>query len=181
MIITIFGAPGAGKTTVAKALAKKLGYEHFSGGDFRGRMALKHGMTIDELDKIGAKEIWTDKECDDLIAEMGRTKDNLVIDSWTAWHFIPKSVKIYLDVDPQVAAERVSKNQRPDEPKQKTVEGVKKMLADRFKETAARYKKWYNIDISDRKNYELIIDTSKLDVDATVGRILDFVKKKGKL
>ena len=55
MIITISGKPGAGKTTVGKAVAARLGLEFYSMGDLRGKMASDRGLTIDELSKrIGA-------------------------------------------------------------------------------------------------------------------------------
>jgi len=37
MIITIAGEGGSGKSTVARILAKKLDYKHYSTGDLRGR------------------------------------------------------------------------------------------------------------------------------------------------
>jgi len=49
MIITIGGEPGSGKSTVANIVAQKLGYKHYSTGDLRGEIAMRHGLTIDEL------------------------------------------------------------------------------------------------------------------------------------
>ncbi|MGH9879179.1 MAG: nucleoside monophosphate kinase, partial [Nitrososphaerales archaeon] len=56
MIITIAGRPGSGKTTVAKEVAKRLGFKHLSTGDMRGQLAMEHGLTIDQLNEIGKKE-----------------------------------------------------------------------------------------------------------------------------
>ena len=78
MIITISGLPGSGKTTVGRIVAKKLGYRFLSMGDLRGEIAMKHGMTIDQLNEIGKKESWTDKEVDGMLAEKGRSEDNFV-------------------------------------------------------------------------------------------------------
>ena len=80
MIITITGKPGSGKSTVGKLVAKTLNYKFFSAGDLRGEIAMKHGMTIDQLNEVGKTEIWTDKECDDLLAKMGEEQDNMVFD-----------------------------------------------------------------------------------------------------
>ena len=178
MIITIAGMPGSGKTTAAKSAAKKLGYKFISMGDLRGRLAMKHGMTIDELNEVGKKKRWTDKEIDDEIVKISKEKDNLVMDSWLAFHFIPDSVKVFLEVDADEGAKRVFKNQRPDEEKKDTVKEVKEMLGKRFDETNARYIKYYNVDLLDKSHYDLVIDTTDKKPGEVVREILEFVEKK---
>jgi predicted cytidylate kinase len=176
MKITIGGKPGSGKTTMAKLIAKKLGYKHYSMGDLRGKLAQKHNMTIDQLNKIGLKEFWTDKEIDEELTKLGKKEDNIIIDTWTGFNFIPDSIKIFLDVDYKEGAKRIFKNQRPDEPKKKTIEEVENMIKQRVKDTRARYQKWYKIDFLDKSNYDIIIDTTKLTKEEVLNRILEFVK-----
>jgi cytidylate kinase len=180
MIITISGMPGSGKSTIARMLKGRLGdeYEFFSGGDFRGEIAKRHNITIDELNRIGEKEIWTDKECDDLVVEYGRTRDKMVIDSRLAWHFIPHAVKIYFTVDPEAGAERVFRNQRPDEPRKESVAEVKEMLRARYEKDRQRYLKWYQVDVTDTRNYDLVIDTTTLTPEQVVDRIFSYLSKR---
>ncbi|RLE38359.1 cytidylate kinase [Candidatus Woesearchaeota archaeon] len=177
MIITIAGKPGSGKSTVGRMIAKKLGYKFYSTGDLRGKIAMDLGMTIDELNEIGVKEDWTDKLIDAKTEKIGKEKDNFVIDSWMAWHFIPKSVKIYLDVDPRIGAERIFREQRPDEEKKETVEEVMETIQKRLKDSAARYKKYYGVDILDLTNFDLVIDTSAITAEEVTEKILRFIKK----
>ena len=113
MIITISGMPGSGKSTIAKILAQKLGYKHYSIGDLRGKMALDRHLTIDELNELGKREGWTDREPDEYQKKLGHEEDNFVIDSRLGFYFIPHSFKLFLTVDPEVAAERIFPNQRP--------------------------------------------------------------------
>ncbi len=184
MIITISGKPGSGKTTAARRIAKELGYRHLSMGDLRGRIAQKHGMTIDELNEVGKKEDWTDKEADAELIRIGKEEDDYVIDTWIGFHFIPGSIKIFLEVDEDIGAERIFKDQRPDEPEKKTVEGVKEMLKERIENSRARYKKWYGVDYLKKSNYDLIIDTTNMEKKEVAGKILEFVenfKKKKKI
>ncbi len=177
MIITISGKPGSGKSIIAELLGKKFNYKHYSIGDLRGKIAMEKGMTIDELNELGKGEFWTDKDVDDELGKVGKQEDNLVIDTWIGFYFIPNSIKIFLEIDPKVGAERIFKKQRPDEPKKKTIEEVEEMLKKRVEDSDARYKKYYKINFLDKSNYDLIIDTTNLSVEQVLDKILNFIKK----
>ena len=179
MIITISGITGSGKTTIGRMLAKKLGYKFYSMGDMRGEMALELGITIDDLNEIGKKEFWTDKKVDDYTKRLGEEEDNFVIDGWVAFHFIPNSFKIFLDVDIRRGAERVFKNQRKDERKAGSVEDVLKMVRKRIAETDKRYKKYYDLDFRNEENYDVVIDTTDLKPGEVVDRLLNGIKRWG--
>jgi len=176
MIITIGGRSGAGKTSVARILAKKLGYKFYSMGDLRGKMAMERGMTIDELNEIGNKEIWTDKKVDEFQRRIGKTENNFVIEGWLSFYFIPHSFKVFLEVDPRVGAKRIFKDQRPDEPKQKTIAGVLKMIKKRMAESQKRYKKYYHVDCFNTKCYDLVINTTNLTINQVVNKIISELK-----
>lgn len=176
MLITIAGKGGSGKSTVAKILAKKLRYRFFSAGDFRGSIALKHGLTIDQLNDIGKKEFWTDKIVDDEIKRIGQKEDNIVIDAWIGFHFIPNSFKVFLDVDENTASKRIFKDQRPDEPKKSTIKEIKEMNKSRLKDNLDRYKHYYKIDLLKKSNYDLIIDTTNLTPEQIVDMIIKRIK-----
>lgn len=178
MIITISGMPGSGKSTVARILAKKLKYTHYSIGDLRGKIAIKHDLTIDELNKIGETEAWTDREPDEYMAMLGKTEDNFIIDGWVGFHFIPHSFKVFIDIDPRIAAKRVFKNQRPDEKPVETIEEMQEMLVNRAKQSNERYKKYYNISYQNRANYDLVIDSSRLSPEEIINQILAKLPKK---
>ncbi|MEM4267345.1 MAG: cytidylate kinase family protein [Candidatus Woesearchaeota archaeon] len=182
MIIVLSGKPGSGKSTVGRLLAKKLGYKFYSMGDFRGKLALERGLTVDQLNAIGEKEFWTDKLADDYQKRLGESENNFVMDSWLGFYFIPRGVKIFLDVNPDVAAKRVFMDQREDEEKQKSVEDVKEMLSKRVIQTQKRYYKYYGIkNIYDKKHYDAVIDTTKLSPEQVIEKILSFLRKNKKI
>jgi CMP/dCMP kinase len=172
MLITISGLPGSGKTVVGRILAQQLGYKFYSVGDFRGEMAQKLGFTIDELNKVGEKEFWTDKKADDWQKNIGQTQDNVVVDGWLAFHFIPNSFKIFIEVDPQAAAHRIFIDQRPDEKYLNSEEAVAKQVADRLAETRNRFLKYYQVDFLNKDYYDLIIDSSKISPQEVVNKII---------
>lgn len=178
MIITISGKAGSGKSTVAKILAKKLKLKHYSSGDFMGEIAKEHNLTIVELSKLAEKEKWIDKEIDDRQVNLGKKEDNFIIDGRLSWHFIPNSIKIYLDVDDKIAVKRIygDKINRKDEGFQDEKELVKQ-IKQRTDSEKKRYKKYYNIDYHDKKHYNLIIDTSNITAKKAAEKIIEFTKK----
>jgi len=177
MIITISGKPGAGKTTVGRILAEQLGYKFYSIGEFRGEMAQKLGFTIDELNKIGEKNFWTDQRADEFQKKIGETENDVIIDGWIAFHFIPNSFKVFLDVDPKVSARRVFIDQRPDEEYLDNEKKVLKQLQERLKETRKRFLKYYQVDFLDKSHYDLIINTSKIPPEEVVKIIREKIEK----
>lgn len=177
MIVTISGKAGSGKSTVAKLLAKRLGYRHYSMGDLRRKMAREKGLSIGELNRLGEKEPFTDREVDEYQERLGRREDNFVVDGRTSFHFIPQSKKIFLDARLEVRARRVFRDERSTE-KFKNLEETKKALVERERSDSKRYKKYYGLDCSDLKNYDIIIDTSDIPAEKVVEKILEFLRKK---
>lgn len=176
MIITISGVPGAGKTTLAKALAKKLSYRFVSIGDLRGEIAKRHGMTINELNRLGESEAWTDKEADDYLVELGN-KDKLVIDTYLGWHFVPNSFKVYLKVAYDVGAGRIIKDpSRDDEKIGETVEEHLQYLRRKVESDTIRYQKWYGVRIDDESHYDLVIDTTHMETGEVLEKVLRALK-----
>ena len=171
MIITISGNQGAGKKTIAKKLAEKLGYKNISVGDLRGEIAIEHNMTIDELNEIGKIDDWVHKKADQKIINIGKEKDNFVIDGWIAYHFIPHSYKIFLEVDEIIGTKRIFQNQRPDEKACNTIEELKEMLKIRLNMTREQLQKYYGVNFLNKSNYDYILDTSNLTPEEVINKI----------
>ena len=180
MIITISGKEGSGKTSVGKELAKRLNLKFLSIGDLRGMIAGERGLTIDELNEIGERESWVHEEADKKTIEIGKTQDNFIVEGWIAFHFVPHSKKIFLDVNENTAAERIFKDQRHDEAKQESVENVKKMLKNRLIKTDKQFKKYYKVDFLNYKNFDIVIDTTHISIEETANKILGMLKSKTK-
>lgn len=176
MIITISGPPGAGKTTTGKKLAKELGYKFYSMGDLRGRMALERGMSIEELNKIGEESDWTDRAVDVYQRELGEKEDNFIVDGNLGFHFIPRSLKIFLMAKPLTAAERTLRDKRKgirsDEKLTNNIDDEVQLMKKRLESNKRRYKKYYNVDFLNKANFDIIIDTTDIPLEQVVRTIL---------
>lgn len=180
MKITIAGLPGSGKTTVAKMIAKGLNYKHYSIGDLRGEIAAKHNMSLVELNEVGLREEWPHKEADDFLKELGETEDNLVIDTWMGFHFIPDSFKVFISVDAESAAKRIFGDiaNRSDEDYD-SVEEVKEGVRKRVEVSNRAYQKYYNVSFLDRSHYDLVLDSTDKTAEEIMGMILDSIPGEG--
>jgi len=177
LIITISGQAGSGKSSVGEILAKKLGYNYLSIGDMRREMARKRSMTLSEFNKLGEKEDFTDKEVDDFQSELGKNKDKMVVNGRTSYYFIPESVKICLKADPEERAKRVFGDKERQNEIFDRLDDAKKKIIDRDNSDVMRYKKIYGIDVSDKKNYDYIVDTSDITAEQVVDKIIELLKK----
>ncbi len=181
MIITITGTPGSGKSTIAKLLGKKLNHKVKSGGDMFRQVGKERGMSITELNKYMATEQYEDDGfpidivIDNKLKQFAEKEKDVVIVSRTAFDFLPNSIKIFLNVDEIVGAERIFKHKRVEE-KASDVNELIKNIREREKYEKERYKKVYKIDITDKNNYDLVIDTTKLSIEEVLKEILKFIK-----
>jgi len=183
MIITISGAPGSGKSTIAKKLAEKLDWQRYYIGGLRREAAKKRGMTLAEYNKLGETDPSTDLEVDRYQEELGKTHNNIIVEGRTSWHFIPHSLKIYIDVDLKIGAQRIFKELQDDKSRNEnnnlhTLDSVIKNLQERIQCDKRRYKKYFKIDVYNTKNYDFILDTSNLNRTQAFKAVYKFVKSQ---
>jgi cytidylate kinase len=179
MRITIGGMPGSGKSTVGKLVAKKLGLKFYSMGSIMRDLAAKRGMPIN--DYVSLKED-IDTELDNYQKDLGKNADNFIIEGRLSFHFIPDSIKIFLDTDLKVAAERIFSDQRSGSEreyssKSECLKAIKlRIIADK-----KRYSKRYGIDAYDPGNFDYVIDTSNITVDGAVKKVIALINSPKKL
>lgn len=183
MIITLSGMPGSGKSTVAKILARRLRMKRYYIGELRRKMAKERGMTLEELNRLGEREAWTDKVVDDYQKELGKKEDNFIIEGRTSFLFIPRSVKIFLDVDVKVGAERIFREikkgaSKRNEGDPQSLEEALRNVRERIASDRKRYKKYYDVDFLDKAHYDIVIDTTKLTPEQVVEKIIKKIKEK---
>ena len=178
MIITISGKAGSGKSTVAKILSEKLKMKHYSIGDLMRATAADKGLSLLEFNKIAEKDKSIDFELDDKLKELGKTKDNFVVDGRLTAFFIPSAqIRIFLETNDEVRATRILKDKRHQE-SSKSLKETMATIKKREESEKRRYQKYYGVNYLHRDLYNLIIDTTKLTPEAVVRKIIMFMKTK---
>lgn len=175
MIITITGKPCSGKGTVAKEFCNKFNFEYICTGDMFREYAKQFGydniLIFQEQDQ-NVKKI--DKLVDDKIYKIGKTRqnENILIDSRLAWHFIPNSFKVFIDVDENVAGERLLSADRETEKTTSLADAINQ-LKSRWKVENDRYEELYGVNNLNAENYDFIVDSSNLSPSEIVKKIYD--------
>lgn len=175
-IITIAGRPGSGKSTTSKAIAAQLGYQHFSSGDLFRSIGKERGVDVNQINLLAEQEKEIDHLVDQRLRDIGENEDKRVIDSRMAWHWMPQSFKVYLDLGIEIAAQRILKNMDPERienehiPDDPAEYGA--LLQERLDSEARRYRTLYDVDPYDHANYDLVVDTASNGPEAVVDTIL---------
>jgi cytidylate kinase len=182
MIITIAGDPGSGKSVVGKAIAEKFGLKRYSAGDFQRQIAIRRGVSLEELQEIAKTDPTVDQETDEYNKKIGDTEKNFIIDGRIAFHFIPHSIKIFLRTNTHKAAERIwrdiQNNKRETEKGFKSFDEVYASIVFRQNSECERYQKYYGVNQLDMKNYDIVIDATNLTVQQEIDAVVEAIKKR---
>ncbi len=177
MLITIWWKAWSGKWTVSKLLAEKLNYEIVSIWDMKRKLAAEMWINIIEFNKM-----WDDPEKSaefDLKYEEYqkslKLSSDIILDSRLWFYAQPHAFKILLDVDEEIAWERIFKAER-DTDKHASKKHAIEQVKERNSSDEGRYKKLYNVDLWNPNNYNLVIDTSERSPEEVLQIILDEFK-----
>ena len=179
-IITIAGLPGSGKSSTAKGVAERLGYEHFSSGDLFRKMAAERGLSIEEINFTAEKQKNIDLEVDKLLVDMGKGKNDLVLDSRTAFHWIPDSFKVFLDLDLHAAAARTFAQIQKEGRTSQAGSSLNEVYANtvkRMESEQKRYRDLYHIEVTDKPQFDLVVDTEANNLDQVIAIVVAAYKK----
>jgi len=183
MIISIGGQPGAGKTTVGKLLAQKLGFEFYDMGLLRRKAAEDKGMTLEAYNEYGITHPETDHDVDNYQKKLGETSDNFVIQGRTSYHFVPNSIKVFLTVEKHEGVRRImgdTAHSRTSEVNTSIHEEMLKNITKRQESDRLRYETLYHINPLNLAQYDLVIDTTNLTIEKTLQKITAFLDENKK-
>ena len=189
MIITISGTPGSGKSTVAKKLAILLNAQRLYAGGALRELAREKEMTLEVLINFAKTHPEIDTEVDkkvSLKAKEIESKGKVVIaEGRTQYLFIPKSIKIFVKVDPLEGAKRIYKDLQNEqvslernENSVTSLEETKDKVMKRENEDRQRYLNIYKTDYLNESNYDFVIDTTNITAQQATNKVHEFIMSK---
>jgi len=191
MIILICGFSASGKSYLVNFVAKKLNYSYIHTSDILNQFAngiVEKKIQIDEtkrndgwyefsgLDDKRKKDQNFDKKLDKYLLNLIKTKDNLVLDSWTLPYLVKddsKVIKIWLDGTEKVRAKRLSLRDKI------TFTQAQKLLKEKDKFSKEHFQKLYGFTLGkDKRAFDLVINTTPLTIKEVEKKTIEFLKKK---
>lgn len=170
--ITLSGFAGAGKSSVGKIIQEKLNFEFISVGNYARQFARKqYGITINEFQEKCTEEPELDNLIDKKFKMICNNKANIVIDYRLGFLFIKNAFHVLLKVSEENASTRISLDNRNDETI--SVRAIKQ----RNQDMRERFQKIYEVDFTNEKNYDLVIDTDSLTPNEVANLIIEHYKK----
>jgi len=168
---------------------KKLQAKRIYVGGIRRELGREKGMTLQELNEYAKTHPETDVDVDQKAAaqarELAKINSWVIVEGRVQFHFLPESIKIYIKVNSDIGAERIWKDLQDKVTQKQRNEGViesfeamKKRIQERGEEDAQRYLQYYGFDHRDESQYGLILDTTKINAEEAVQKVLDFLKSQ---
>jgi len=165
--VTISGKICTGKSSVFRELQKKLNWPTFSTGAFFREYAKSHSVSLNNAEEQTEK---LTLHVDGMVKDMLRKPGNLLLDSWLAGIMaegMDDVLKVLLVSDDSVRFTRFALREHI------SFEEAKVEVLLRDKSWFEKVKKIHNrSDFFDKKNYTLVIDTSRVSSEYVVSQIL---------
>lgn len=165
--ITIAGDIASGKTTAGRSVAKKLGFEFKNVGFFVREEADKLKIPLNRLQELMEQMPSFDREIDQMQKAWMNKNENFVADSRLGWYFAPRTFKVFLRCDENVAADRIFASLKTDRSRSsELVINVAEVLRNntaRVESERARYFRLYDIkNHQDPRHFDRIVDTTRM-------------------
>jgi cytidylate kinase len=177
LVIVVSGPPASGSTSVAKEVAKRLGFRFF----IPGKLQKKLGES--KLESKAAIEAWKTKEgssekfhknLDNMQIEVAK-EGNVVICGKLSIHFLKdlSDRKVWLDVPLDIRAKRAAERDGS------SLDEAKERIKEREDTERREWKRIYGWDYFYQKDIaDLVLDSSDMTLEETVDKVLEFIESK---
>lgn len=171
VVIAVSGLPGAGSSTIARLLAKKLKLRYFSPGEYFKSYSKSNRQTYKAMDvwmsNIGRKKQFHNK-IDKMQIDLAKKGDIVICGKLSV--YILKDIadhKIWIECSLNERARRTSKRDKI------SFEEAKKNIKKREEMETREWKRDYGLDYKDQKNIaDIVINTTNLNEEETLKKIL---------
>lgn len=171
MRVTISGTPGSGTTTIAAAVAERLGLVHLNAGERFRQLAERRGISVDDLNRRAEEREPLDREFHRRIVAEAEALDDVLLESrYSSRSLDDVDVRVWLDAPMAVRARRVADREGV------TVEEARDRIADRERSVRERAERYYGFDVDDRSIYDVRLNTGRLDVADSIALLADIVE-----
>jgi CMP/dCMP kinase len=170
--VALSGELGSGKSEVSSRLARALGARRVSTGEAQRSIAHQRGISTLELNRLAEIDRTIDDEIDGVFRSLASTPNPLVVDSRLAWHFLPRSYKVHLVVDPKTGASRVLNRTKTNAEHYASLDLALEGMAHRVESERRRFQELYGVDIFRLANYDLVVDTTQASPEEVTEAVL---------
>ena len=171
LTVAVSGMSGAGKTTVAKAIAKTLKIKLVNTGDLFRKIAKEKGLRLAELSRIAKPEL--DYELDRRTIKLAKEGNVVLVGrlvGYAAGHHA--ALKVFVECPLRIRAERVAKREGT---------SISTALGDVIRRDSRdfkRYMKLYRINCTDKRIYDVILNTGQMgkrETEETAAKLSKFL------
>ena len=103
---------------------------------------------------------------------------NIILEGRLSWRCQPKAFKVYLDVSDEEAARRIFNDTERLGDTYSSEQEVLEITRTRNTKDAQRYINQYGVDINDKNNYDLVIDTTTKIPQQVADEIIEVFNEK---
>ena len=147
-------------------LAKHYSLEERSTGDFMRQLVLEYGYhdVTQFLVKYVSFHPEMDLEVDEQQRQYAQNSANFVLDAHIGFWFAKDALKIFLQCQPEIAAQRIFEANRQTESATTYAESLQATLK-RMNQLQQNFINLYQVDIYNLKHFDIVIDTSHLNIE----------------
>jgi cytidylate kinase len=181
VLVLISGYAATGKSTLGRALAKRLGIPYYSGGDALMRLARKMGFnargrkwwdTEEGMRFLRMREenFEFDRKVDEELVQIAK-EGSAVIDGWVIPWLVYDGFKVWLKADLETRAARLAKRGKMG------YEEALKVLKEREERNRELYMRLYGIKWGeDLAPFHLVLDSTRLGKEDVLRVVLTAVR-----